>query len=483
MKLILKIFGGLLLILIVVILVKTITFKSPANSIVIKASKVEAKSEWLQEALKFKTISHKAGMIDSLAFNDFHHYLDSVFPLVNRFLKKEKVNNYSLIYRLKGNNPALEPLILMAHQDVVPAEYATLSEWKQPPFSGAIKDDYIYGRGALDDKGSLIAILSAMEGMLAKGFKPERTILLCFGHDEEVSGEDGARAIVDKLKEEQVRAYMVLDEGGNLVSGIVPGIENSVALVGVAEKGYVSLQLSTDLAGGHSSMPEKNTAISVLNKAIHQLNNNPMPARLSEPLAGFISHVGPELSFTQKMAFANTWAFKPLIFSVYQKTAAGSALVQTTQAITMFNSGIKDNVIPTRASAVVNYRLLPGDTPEAMLARANKIIGDSMVKVKIYEDKAINASPVSDYKSDEFRVLASCISANFEEVLVTPYLVIAATDARYFHTISDQVYRFSPFLLKQEDLKRLHGINERVSIENFTNAVSFYATVIREMSK
>jgi carboxypeptidase PM20D1 len=483
MKLILRLTVAALFVLIGIILFNTFTFKAKSYYSTAPTSTISVDPAVLGEALRFKTISHKAEMIDDSVFIGFHQFLDSVFPLCHQLLKKEVFNQYALMYTLKGSETELDPVVIMAHQDVVPAEYSTLNEWHYPPFSGTITDKYIYGRGALDDKGSMIAILSALEALLEKGYTPQRTLLFCFGHDEEIGGEDGGKTIAQVLKDRGTRAYAVIDEGGNMVSGIVPGIEKPVALIGTAEKGYMSIEISANVSGGHSSMPEKTTAVVALNKALYKLNENPFPNMISPPLEGFIDHVGPNLPFIQKMAFANTWLFKPLIFSVYEKSASGSALIHTTQAITIFQAGIKDNVIPKRAKATINFRLLPGDEPDEVLRRTRELINDTLVKVAIFESFAAPASPVSDYKSKQFERLAGSISSCFPDAIVSPYLVIAATDARYFYNISNHVFRFAPITLTKDDLPRLHGVNERISIEDFKKSVNFYAALIKEFSK
>ncbi len=480
MKRLLAFSGIILLVLIGVVLFNTLTFET---RIAVEAGeRVDAKAnpEWLGKAISFPTISHKAEMMDTAAFEGLHAYLDSVFPLTDSLLIKERINKYALIYTWPGTDESLPPLVLMAHQDVVPVEYATLDQWDYPPFDGVVTDNYIYGRGALDDKGCLVSILAAVEHLLQQGFKTKRTVYLCFGHDEEIAGLDGARVVAETLRERGIKAGLVLDEGGTLSRGIVPGVEQEVALIGTAEKGYVSLKLAVDLAGGHSSMPEERTALGVLNEALYNLQQNPFPNRLTEPLEGFVESVGPALPFTQKMAFANTWLFKPLIFNVYEQSASGAALIHTTQVPTIFQSGVKDNIVPNRASAVVNYRLLPDDEPAEVLQRARDIIADSAVRVSILDDVAIKASPVSPHDSEPFKRLAASVKAIYPDAVVSPYLVLGATDARYFYSISDHVYRFSPFPMEKEDLPRIHGINERVSIKGFKNSVDFYATLLKD---
>lgn len=478
MKKVLLLLGAALLILIGIVLFNTLRFASKQIESDIEPLAFDAGPEKLSKALTFETISHKPGMRDDSAFVGFYNYIKEAFPLVDSILDAKVINDYSVIYSWKGSDPDKQPLVLTAHCDVVPVEYSSLDQWDAKPFSGAIKNGFIYGRGAIDDKGSLMAILEAVELLLERGVTPERSLIICIGHDEEIGGAEGAKPMAKYLHDKGIRAWMVLDEGGTLATGIVPGIEQTVALIGTSEKGYVSLELSANLPGGHSSMPEKQNSLTAINEAIHQLNEQPLPNRLTDPLEGFVSHVGPHLPFTQKMAFANTWLFKPLIFSVYEKSASGAALIHTTQVATVFNSGIKDNIIPNRAKAIVNYRLLPGDEPEAIRQRAIEIIGDTSVRVIIFNDLAISASPVSDYQSSQFVQLSKIIRSVNPKVLVSPYLVLGATDGRHYYNISDHVFRFSPLPLLKEDLARIHGINERITIEGFKKGVDFYATLI-----
>lgn len=479
MKKILFVFLLAAIVLIGVVVYKTFAFKSRQVKTNFAPVEINADPSILGEAITFQTISHKRQMLDDSAFVGFHKFLQRSFPLTDSRLEKEVINDFSIIYTWRGSDPEKKPLVLTAHMDVVPVEYSTLDQWEAKPFSGEKVGEFIYGRGTIDDKGSLIAILQAVESLLQSGFTPTRTLIICLGHDEEIGGDEGAVEMAAHLKRKGVEAWMVLDEGGTLAKGIVPGINETVALVGTSEKGYVSLELSASLSGGHSSMPEERNALEVVNEALYKLKQNPLPNRLSDPLEGFISHIGPHLPFTQRMAFANTWLFKPLIFSVYEKSAAGSALVRTTQVATVFNSGIKDNVVPNRARAVVNYRLLPGDEPKAILERARDIIGDTAVKVVMLDGFGEAASPVSDHESQQFRYLAGIIRSVNPGVLVSPYLVLGATDGRHYYSIGKNVFRFSPIPLESEDLERIHGINERISIRGFRQSVTFYATLIR----
>lgn len=479
-----RIFTGLLLVVlmaIVVILYRTLTF-TPAHTAFPELNKQalpqNGNAQILAQALTYRTISHKPGMRDEEAFAHFHHYLDSIFPLLRQNTQIDTLN-LSLMYTWPGSDPALKPLVLMAHQDVVPVEHNTREEWELPPFAGKAKNGYLYGRGTLDDKGAMLAIMEAAHQLMEKGVKPQRSLIMCFGHDEEIGGKKGAAKMSALLEKRGVEAAMVVDEGGTLSKGIVPGIQKPVALIGTSEKGYVSLELIAKRSGGHSSMPEKDNAVTALHRALDKLLENPPPNRISAPMEGFMKTVGPEMPFTQKIAFANKALFKPLIYKVYQQSAAAAALIHTTQVPTMLQAGIKDNVVPTRARAVVNYRLLPGDAPEEILNRARNLIADSAVGVRIYDNFAIPASPVSPDTGRAFGLLAAAIQAVQDTpVIVSPYLVLGATDGRYFYSISKHVYRFSPFPLRSEDLARIHGLNERIKIKDYSKAISFYQTLI-----
>jgi carboxypeptidase PM20D1 len=470
----------LVVLLLLVLSINLLRFKAPTYAPPFVQATLKVDPTKLSKAIVFETISHKAEMLDTGAFNDFLVYLAEAFPLSDSLLHVKRINNYSLVYHWKGTSSDA-PIVLAAHMDVVPVEYASRLEWEEAPFSGALTENHIYGRGTLDDKGSLIGILHAVELLLQKGYTPEQDIYLCFGHDEEIGGTDGAAAIVAYLKTQQIAPRLVLDEGGILSEGLVPGIDQKVALIGVSEKGYMSMDVEARIPGGHSSMPAQKTANNTLIAALHKLEENPLSPRISQPLEGFIQHIGPHLPFTQKLAFSNPWLFEPLIFDAYQQSPSSAALIQTTQTTTLLHAGIKDNVIPGRATATVNYRLLPGDTPEYILERAGDLIGDTTVHLSIHDDFVENASPVSPYNCAEFMYLQRCINTVYPDALVSPYLVLGATDGRYYYALTDKVYRFLPIKMRAEDLPRLHGINERIALSDFEQCVTFYYTFLQNL--
>jgi carboxypeptidase PM20D1 len=475
-----KILLGLLfalIALVAVVLFNTFRFSSiQQKGAALPAPEVtEQALDHFKGAVNIKTVSYlDASKIDTTQFVTFHQYLEKTYPLIHAQLKLEKVARFSLLYTWEGKNPQLKPAILMAHQDVVPIEEGTEKMWTADPFAGTVKDNFIWGRGTADDKINLISIMESVEKLLAAGFKPERTIYLAFGHDEEIGGR-GAEAIAALMKERKIQVDLVLDEGGVITKEKIPNLTKPVALLGTAEKGYMSLILSVEKSGGHSSMPEKETSIDILTQAIVKVRAKPFEAKFTTPMQGFIRAVGPELPFFQKMVFANTWLFKGVLVSIYEKTGPGNAMVRTTAAPTIINAGIKDNVIPTMASAYINFRLLPGDKGADIREKVIGLINDPRVKVDYKNGFFTEASGVTDAEGSGFQQVAGAIQRAYPETLVSPFLMIGATDSRKFDDISSNIIKFSPMV----DPIGFHGIDERVSVESFKTSIWFYEQLIR----
>ena len=443
----------------------------------------QATIERFSNALKIKTISPENPKdFDSLSFNKFNHYLETTYPLTDSLLVKKQFSNYSHLYQWEGTDTNLKPIVLMAHLDVVPVIEENLTDWKQPPFDGKVVNDTLWGRGTIDDKIGVIGLLEATERLLKEGYEPERTLYLSFGHDEEIGGLKGAKVIVEYLKAQGVEAEYVLDEGGTISQGIIPGITKDVALIGVAEKGYVSLELSVKKEGGHSSMPEKESAIDILSAAIVKVKSQPFPAKLAGPIAGFIEYLGPEMSGINRFIFANRWLFSSIITGVYEKTGSGNALVRTTTAPTIFNAGVKDNVIPQNAKATINFRIMSGEDSNSVMDRVKKLINDPRIKIEKGRMQS-EPSKVSSTNSFGFRQLQSTIAEVYPDALVAPFLVIAGTDAKHFEPIANDIYRFSPMIINANNIKSFHGLNERIAVKDFKQAVRFYHRLIENSTK
>ena len=432
-------------------------------------------------SLRIPTISHQdASQDDPAVFQTFRDHLEQSFPLLHATLKRELVNGRSLVYTWPGRDPQQLGVVLMAHQDVVPVEPGTEQNWEQPPFSGAVAGGFVWGRGALDTKGKLIALCEAIEFLIRSGFQPTRTTHLVFGHDEEVGGRAGALQIAKRWEADGTRFEWVLDEGGTIGEGLVPGVAAPVALIGIAEKGYLTLAITAHGEGGHSSMPPPHTSIGILAEAIERVEGHPLPASLSGATRLFLAAIAPQMAYPLRIAVANADLLEPLVLRSLSSSPRSNATIRTTTAVTMVQAGIKENALPASARAIANFRLLPGDTVESVTEFVRKAVDDPRVDVAILEgSSALDPSPVSRVDSLGFELLARTIRATHPDVIVAPNLVLGGTDARYFHAVSDSVYRFGPLRLVPDDLKRAHGTNERLSTADYVDSVRFYIQLLR----
>ena len=482
MKKALAVLGLLLLALVAVLLVRTALARSqqiaaePAAEIPVDA---RAAAERLAAAVRFPTVSHEDGRrVEREAFLGLHEHLARSFPLVHARLTREVVAGASLLYTWKGKNPNAAPILLLSHQDVVPVEPGTERSWTHPPFSGAIADGFVWGRGTLDDKAGVLGILEAAEHLLAQGFQPERTVLLAFGHDEEVSGVNGARQIAALLRQRGVKPDFILDEGGVIAEGMIEGIEAPVALIGTAEKGYVSVDLVAKVEGGHSSMPPRHTAIGRLAAVIHGLEEDQMPARIDGTTRKSFEVLAPEMPFGPRLFLSNLWLFEPLAVRTFSEEPASNSRIRTTTAATILHGGVKENVLPHEARAVVNFRILPGDTVEDVLAHVRAHAGPD-VQVSARRATATEPSPESDTASPAYRLIQTTIGQVFPGALVAPNLLGGGTDTKHYKDLTPNVYRFLPVRIQREDLARVHGTNERIGVESYAGVVRFFVQLIR----
>jgi len=445
-----------------------------------------AAAERLAGAIRFATVSYASGApIDTAAFLDLHRYLEGAFPLVHGTLTREVVAAASLLYTWAGTDASLEPVVLMGHIDVVPVTEQNLREWTHAPFSGDVADGFVWGRGALDDKTTVLSILEAVEGLIREGYRPSRTVVLTFGHDEEVGGRYGARTMVDLLVSRGMRPALVLDEGGFMAAGVIPGIAGRAAIVGIAEKGYISLRLRAQAPGGHSSMPGGRTAVGALSRAIARLEANPFPARLDGPTRSMLEAMAQYAPFGRRLVLANLWLTGPIVRSMLGGTPLGAALMHTTTSPTMLAAGIKDNVLPPEAMAVVNFRIRPGETIASVTNRVRTVIADTMVLVEPLDSVGVDPSSVSDVNSPAYQLIAETIRAMApgEQVPVLPYLVMGGTDAKFWGAHSDRVFRFLAVPLAEGDIERIHGVNERVAIADYATSVSFFARLLKGIDR
>lgn len=439
----------------------------------------------LAEAVAFRTVSH-ADHRDPSTFVALQAWLEERFPAVHRVATRETVHGHSLLYTWRGTQPDLPPVVVMAHQDVVPVEEGTESDWLHPPFSGAVapcdgaaEGDCVWGRGTLDMKATLVSLMVAAEGLAVSGWRPERTLLFAFGDDEEVSGL-GAAATVALLDERGVSPAWVLDEGMVIADGIVPGLTSPAALIGVAEKGFVSVALTAWGEGGHSSMPPPSTAVGRLARAVARLEERPFPVRVDGPAKAMFLELAPFMPFGNRLAFANLWLLEPVVSASLTKKNNTRALLHTTQAATMLEGSPQDNLLPQSAQAVVNYRIHPRDSVAGVLEHVRAAIEDPSVTVEpVTTSLYSEPSPVSSTDSAGFVAIEEAAHAAAPGVVSAPALMIGGTDARHFASICDQVFRFQPAWMRPGDTDRLHGTNERIPVSNLATFVRFHDAHLR----
>jgi carboxypeptidase PM20D1 len=463
------------------VLIKTALFTSKQMKVeaaVDIAVDAQSVSRHLSGAVMIPTVSYEnESNIQAAEFLRFHEYLEKTFPRLHKKLTRETVNNYSLLYTWLGKDINLKPIMLVAHIDVVPVEEATKGQWTYRPFEGQVAGGYIWGRGTLDNKGNFLAVMEAVEGLLAQGFQPARTVYIVAGHDEERGGSQGALKIAGLLKSRGVVADYVIDEGLLITDGMIPGLSSPVALIDLAEKGFMIVELIAKGEGGHSSMPPRETAVGILCRAIVRLENNPFPARIDGPARHLFDYVGREMSFSNKIILANLWLTEGLLKRQLQKANTTNAMIRTTTAPTMLEGSNRDNVLPHIAKAAVNFRILPGDTPEGVLEYVRKTINDPRVEVRPVAQAIQRPSPVASIDSHGFLTIHKTIRQIFPGVIVAPSLAVTASDSRHFTGLTGDIYKFSPMIVTVKDVARLHGINERIAIDKLrTNDKILYAT-------
>ncbi len=442
--------------------------------------------ERLSRALSFQTVfpavTVQDARVDPTAFHELHAFLRQAYPSTHERLDVARIANLSVLYTWHGTDTTLAPIVLMGHLDVVGVSDDSVGRWRHPPFGGHVANGFVWGRGAIDDKSSVLATLEAVELLLDEHFQPRRTIYLAFGHDEE-SGGSGARAILATIRSRGVTEFgLVLDEGGAILPGsLIPGIDQPVALIGVAEKRVLTLELSVRAVGGHASSPPPVTAIGRLGRAIARLEANPFPARLDGATAQMFRHLAPEMTPGHRVVFANLWLFRPFVLRILRDSADTAPLVRTTIAPTTIVAGSRVNVLPGSARATVNIRLLPGDTTDAVVRRVEQVVADGEVEIYPLGDRAMNDGVVSDASSPAFAILARSVRQTYRDagVLVAPYLTIAAVDARWYAPYSPNVYRFRGMQWEADATDRMHGVNERISVDSFVNGIRFIYRLLK----
>jgi carboxypeptidase PM20D1 len=481
-------FGLVVVALAVAVGVKTLATTSrqlvvaPAKPVAVDAAAASAR---LGAAVRLKTIASATDAdANGAEFLALHAHLQASFPKLHAVLTREVIGKYGLLYTWTGSDAQAAPIALLAHQDVVPIASGTEGDWQVPPFSGSQQDGFVWGRGAWDDKGNLMGMLEAVELRVAAGFRPRQTVYLAFGQDEELGGARGAMQIAKVLKDRGVHLRWVVDEGLLITEGAVPGLARPAALVGVAEKGFLTVRLTANATPGHSSMPPVDpamSAIGMLSRALTRVEAQQMPFALRGVGRESFDALAPEMSVVNRVLLSNLWLFGPIVAAELKKSPGANASFRTTTALTVVNAGQAENVLPGRATALVNFRLLPGDSSDDVVAHVVRTVAEPQIKVE-REPGSVEASRVASTDGPGYRAIARTLAELHPDVVVAPGLMIGGTDSRHYESIADDVYKFSPMRAQPDDLKRFHGTNERISTANYVELIQFYHQLIGNAS-
>jgi carboxypeptidase PM20D1 len=477
---------GVLAVLATVVAYRTLTLERSGRAAAapelapLVAIDVPNAAQHLSEAVRIRTVSHQnAGDNDFAEWDRFHTWLQTTYPAAHAAMNLEVVAGHTLIYTWPGSDSSLPAVLLLAHHDVVPVTPGTEGDWKHPPFDGVVAEDAVWGRGAVDDKGSLVGLFEGLEALAASGFHPRRTVIVVSGHDEEAGGS-GARAAAEALNSRGVTAQFVLDEGLLVVSDF-PLLGRPVALVGIAEKGYATLKVTAPAQGGHSSAPPPETGIEVLARAVLAITSHPFALRFEGPPAEMVRALAPSAGWPVRMAVANEWLFRPLLVKQVAATPVGAASLHTTIAPTMLRGSPKENVLPQDATAWINYRIAPANTSDEVMRRARDATRGMGVELS-WEGKAYDPPPVSSSTSEAYRLIAA-LASDGGQAPVAPGLVTATTDSRSMVGLTKDVYRFQPIVLSLRDVEMIHGTNEHMSLDNLRRTAEFYARLVATAAK
>jgi carboxypeptidase PM20D1 len=473
---------GLLLALVAALALRTITWRAPVAfdpSVVQLADAVPVDTartaRRLAEAVRIRTVSHQDPAENELAeWERLRAWLHESYPAAHAAMQLDVVAGRTLLYTWSGRDPERRPIVLMAHHDVVPVTPGTEGDWRHPPFDGVVADGAVWGRGTVDNKGSLVAIFEAIEALASSGFTPSASVIVLSGHDEEVGGT-GAAAAAALLVARGVEAEFVLDEGLAVVADF-PLLGRPAALIGIAEKGYATLKITAPAKGGHSSAPPPETGVETLARAVLAITGQPFPLRFEGPAADMVRALAPEAGFGVRLAVANAWAFEPLLVRQIGATAAGAASLHTTIAPTMLRGSPKENVLPQDAAAWINYRIAPGQTSAEVIERARAATRDLAVEMD-WVNPPTEPSPVSSTTSRGWQWIAASAAATGAWP-VAPALVTATTDSRHLTAVSQDIYRFQPIVASVREFEMIHGTNEHMTLENLARLTEFYTRLV-----
>lgn len=440
----------------------------------------------LSDAIRIKTIAAAdPEAMEWAPFDAFHDFLRERYPLIHEKLELHVIAGGSHLYRWKGSDPSLDSIALLAHQDVVPVAKGTEGDWTHPAFDGVDDGEFIWGRGALDMKNHLIAVMEAVEALLAEGFVPERDVYLCLGHNEEVmsSEHSGAVAMCNWFKEQGIHLDCIIDEGGAILPVEIGGvIHKNLAGIGVAEKGYADYEVAVTAKGGHSSQSPNHTAIGKLADVVKDIENHQFKAELSPMMMELFDKIGRNCTFPVRMVTCNLKLLKPLITKVMTYIPPAASMIRTTTGVTMASGSPAPNVLPQRATVNVNFRIFPGQTVEDVEKHLKKVIRNKKVEINLRPGWK-NPSKISPTDSRCFHIIEEICTGMNADNIVAPYLVMGGTDACHYEPVCENIYRYSPFLVSTSLLLTTHGTNERIPVAVMADGVAFFKRYIRKVSE
>ena len=462
---------GAFILLLLVAFIRTFFIKAPKytpRTVEFPQAEMDAYAEKLGDMIRIPTVSKKEDE-DLSQFYVYHKELERLFPNVHKTLDLTVLQG-TLIYRWHGTDRERRPILLMGHQDVVPASDAG---WLTPAYSGAVIDGKVYGRGALDCKSTMFTQLQAVEELIQSGFEPGCDIYLEYAINEETGGA-GAKNAMEYLRDQGITLALVLDEGGAVIDKAVDGMDRPYAVVGVTEKGYMDLKITAQGKGGHSSTPPRNTPAARLFAFANEIEKKrPFQKRMLPETIKMLSQMAPAFPFGLRFILGNLWLFRPLVKVLMPVVSPfGEAIMATTCCFTMMQGSEATNVIPKEPYIVANLRTTSFQGCDASLALLRKYANKYDLKIEVLLRR--DASPVSNIHSAEYAYLESCIREKFPGVGVTPYIIMGGTDCRHFHALSENALRFSPVPMSSAQSASCHAVDENVDMTALCEGVQFY---------
>ena len=468
---------ALLVLLLLIALVRTLLMPNKRSDYA--APEADAKAmllaQKLSKMIQYNTTSH-ANVHEEEKFLGFHKVLEELFPLVHEKLERTVIDG-NLLYYWKGRSSE-KPILLMSHQDVVPAE----GEWLHEPFSGDIADGKVWGRGASDTKCSVMAFFEAVEELLREGYTPDCDVYLASSCTEEWAG-DGAPKIVEELKRRGVELFIVCDEGGGIISEPIGGIKGNFAMVGVFEKGKADVKFTARSTGGHASAPAKNTPIARLAAFVNEVETHtPFKRKFLPEVSAMFARLAPYAPFGLKLVMGNLWLFAPIMKPVLGRISAqAGAMLQTTIAFTMQSGSDAYNVLPQEATLGANMRFIPHQGEKESLEIIEALAAKYGLETEIVHSNDYT-EPV-DINGEAFKLVEKVIGETFPGLPVSPYVMTGATDAQFYQPICPSCIRFAPVIYGPEQMKGMHGLNENIEYNCLPGAVSFYQNLIKAQKR